>query len=394
MSRLSSAERTRRTAALGALFAGLVVQSLFGGSSFVDSVGEVLVAPVAAVVTPFAGGLASRGLPLEVAESTVDPLRLVEAERRQGRPLGAVGSAWLEVPVLMEDRVTGRLELAAGSAHGLAEGQGVVFGSWWLGRIGRVGENSAEVQLWWAPGARTGVSLNGGPESTLRSICVGRGPERSAMVGWLEPGPDPRVGIRVEWRRGPDDPPSLGTRDFLLGYLSQEGNVLRGEASWVVPGGLIAGAAGRVFVAAGAVGENLVATPPVSASAAEAVLVGDGVFGSSFAAISVEEGFPAAVVLGEGRVAGRVVSRRGPLCWVNRLAPDHWLSESVGLDTVGNLLSPEVAEMAEESDFDLFTRGGGVTPRGLHLGRKGQAPSPLGGTLSAVARLLPEEGDL
>jgi hypothetical protein len=389
VSRLSGAERARRAAALGALFAGLVAQSLWPVAA-IEAVAEACVAPVSAVLAPLAGGLASGGHPLDVAESDAEPLRLVEAERRQGRPLGTRGSAWLEVPVLRHDRASGRLILVAGSGHGLAEGQAVVFGSLWLGRVREVEAETAVVELWWAPGSRTGVTLEGGDEVSLRSVCVGRGLGKSAMVGWLEPGPDPRVGIPVHWRLGPDDPPSLARRTFLLGHLSSEGDPARGESSWVVPGGLAAGAAGRVFVSAGAVGEQLVADPPVAAALAEAVLVGDGVFGPRFAAVSVGHEFPAAAILGGNRVAGRVVARRGNLCWVSRLDPGRWLEESVGLDTNGNLLGPQMIDDAIEG-LHMFTRGGEGVPRGLHLGRPDQGPAPLGGTLAAVARFLPRK---
>ena len=370
---LPAAERYRR-GLLATLTVSAVTYQAIWPVAFVESVASTAVTPLSHVLAGAAGFVA--GLPVEASSAPApDPPDLAAVERRLGQPPGLPGVVWLEVPVLSE--LPHRLVLGAGRASGLAEDLPVVFGEHWLGRLTAVKDLRAELELWTAPGARTGARLGEG-ESALNAVFLGRGDSGSPTVEFLGAEADPEEGWPVYWRRREEDPPSLGRLALYLGELEQMGDVERAEDVWVVRDRFPAGARGRVFVGVGALPEEPVREVEVRRAPAVPVLVSDAVWGPRLAAARSDAPFAAAVLLRDEQVVGKVVARRGALCWIDRRAPSEWGRQSLALEAEGGALresvSPgEVPALGGARDW-LFTRAGGPLPRGLFLGRSGEPP--------------------
>ena len=310
---------------------------------------DVLVTPPAPVPLP---ALAEQGL--------------AAWERAQGQPPEFPGVAWLEVPVLEHQRSVGRLRLAAGREHGLAVDQPVAFGDSWVGRVVEVGDGVAVVLQWNAPAARTGVWLRS-EAADLRAVLLGVGRGGPPVVAWIDAGVEPHAGMEVRWRPRAGDPEGPGGA-LRLGRLEELEHRLPTDPAWCVPGALPSGAEGRVFVAAQAIGHELVAPPPLRRAAASGWLAADAVFGTRSVCVRQSEGLAATVVLQEGRVLGAVGARRGPFSWVARRTPAAWGEEALRL----------------EDGAAVFTRGGGGIPRGLPL-----TPPPLPRSAAALLAVAP-----
>lgn len=378
---LPDAERSRRVLACGAALVGSALLALWPLPAAERAAGALLM-PVAAVVTPAAGWIADRvgAGPLEAAAAAASGAEELAAapalaswERAAGRPPALRGVAWLEVPVAEVRLAEGWLLLSAGREHGLAEGQPVVFGDQWLGRILAAPQGRAVAELWSAPGARTGVWL-AGERQELRAVLLGVRFAAPAVAAWVEAAGEPSPGMEVRWRPSEADPASLRAAGapFRVGRL-EPGPRRAGAAVWTVAGELPLGAEGRVFVGAEAVGPSLVAPPALVRAAARVILPVDGVLGAGWMASGPAEiSAPAAVSCG-GRVVGEVVGTRGGFQWVRRREPAAWGARALEL-----------------SGGALYTRGLDGLPRGLRIGstetlRRGSALEVV------AARPLPPE---
>lgn len=368
----SVAERHRRAVLLSIGVTVLTLQAIVQ-LALLESVARAVTAPLAQLTMPIAGWVVEKVSPgqgqPEQAPLSADAL--IRAERAAGQPADVPGVAWLEVPVGLSQPEAGRMLLAAGTDFGLAKGMPVVYGGHWLGRIGRTGSATAEVELLSGAARRTPAMLDGDRGAPLRAVLEGRGGSELPIVRWLEAKGEPVAASLAHYRRGATDPPAYAALDLQLGSLLRVGDPDRGSAAWEVEFVLPAGAEGRVFVAAGAVSDTVIAEPQIQTAAASLALRADGVFGSRLCGVRAASELSASIAMVDGRVLGRVVARRGELLWCSRRAPADWPSSSwVGLDQ----------DAATRDDADLrFTRGDIGVPRGLFLGsRQDPAPSPVG----------------
>ena len=368
----SVTERHRRAVLVTIGVAILVFQAVVRLPGL-DWVERTLVAPVSEATQPLAAWVVQRVSPGEQGRMAASPASgaLIAAEREVGRPASVSGVAWLEVPVGRAEADQHRLLLAAGADFGLAPGMPVVYADRWLGRIGETGPNTAEVDLASGAARRTPISLLGDRGQPLRAILQGRGRSHRPLIRDPEAKGEPVEGVVVSFRRGAEDPPPYAGLDLRLGTVVRVGDPQRGSAAWEVDYELPAGAEGRVYVAAGAVTESVVAEPPVRTGPTSVTLRADGVFGARLCALRAPADVPPAVATVDDRVLGRVVAQRGSLLWCSLRPPAGWPATSwVGLADDG----------ATRGDTALrFTAGGAGVPRGLFLGsRTDPAPRPVG----------------
>jgi hypothetical protein len=368
----SVAERHRRAVLLSVGVTVLTLQAVLQ-LTLLEALARAVTAPLAQLTMPLAGWVVEKVSPAP-AQADQAPLSgdaLIQAERLAGQPAPVPGVAWLEVPVGLSQPEAGRMLLAAGTDFGLAKGMPVVYGGQWLGRIGRTGSATAEVELLSGAARRTPAVLDGDRGAPLRAVLEGRGGIEQPIVRWLEAKGEPIAASSAYYRRGATDPPVYAALDLRIGSLLRVGDPDRGSAAWEVDFVLPAGAEGRVFVAAGAVSDTVIAEPPIQTASASLALRADGVFGSRLCGLRAASELSASIAMVDGRVLGRVVARRGELLWCSRRAPADWPSSTwVGLDE----------DTATREDAELrFTRGGVGIPRGLFLGsRQDSAPSPVG----------------
>ncbi|MCH2101050.1 MAG: hypothetical protein MK209_03910 [Planctomycetes bacterium] len=368
----SVAERHRRTVLVTIGVSVLVLHAFVRLPGF-DLVDRLLVAPVSEVTQPLAAWVVQRVSPGEQDRMAPSPASgaLIVAEREAGQPASVAGVAWLEVPVGRAEAGQHRLLLAAGADFGLAPGMPVVYADSWLGRIGGTGPTTAEVDLVSGAARRTPIYLLGDRGQPLRAILQGRGGQHRPLIRDHEAKGEPVEGVVVSFRRGAEDPPPYAQLDMRLGTVVRVGDPQRGSAAWEVDYQLPAGAEGRVYVAAGAVTESVVAEPPVRTGPTSVTLRADGVFGARLCALRAPIDVPPAVATVDDRVLGRIVAQRGSLLWCSLRAPASWPGNSwVGLD--GNTATRGDAELR-------FTAGGAGVPRGLFLGaRTDPTPRPVG----------------
>jgi hypothetical protein len=359
---IRSAERSRQGAlrAVGwTVFLGLV---LFPSPSVETIVGNV-VAPVAIPVA-YVGAWAFQWLhpnPLISQDKDVERLAqlpsvsLAEEEQKTGYPDPVSGLAWLEVPVVETDLERGRLWLAAGKDFALASGQAVVFGNYWVGRIGKVFEQRAEVELWIAPGARTGVELLR-QGSSVSGVCLGRGQKALPLIRWIQPTGHPASGDRILWRASEEDPPALAKKKYLLGVLLRGGDESRGAGEWSADVALPLAVEGRVWVGAGAIGDSTVAEPSVRHAKCLPVLRGDAVLLGPWQSMIQEEPQFASALIWNGFALGAIKAQRSRYLWALGLTQEDWAEQGFPMrSSVTGFVSS-------------FTRGGDGVPRGLQLG--------------------------
>lgn len=368
----SVAERHRRAVLLSIGVTVLTLQAVVQLPPL-ESLARAITAPLAQLTMPLAGWVVDKVVPGQIPpeQAPLSADALIQAERAAGQPAPVPGVAWLEVPVGLSQPESGRMLLAAGTDFGLARGMPVVYGGYWLGRIGQTGSATAEVELLSGAARRTPAVLDGDRGVPLRAVLEGRGGRELPIVRWLEAKGEPLADSLAYFRRGATDPPAYAALDLQLGGLLRVGDPDRGSAAWEVEFVLPAGAEGRVFVAAGAVSDTVIAEPPIQSGAASLALRADGVFGARLCGLRAATEASASVAMVDGRVLGRIVARRGELLWCSRRAPADWPSSSwVGLDD----------DAATRDDAELrFTRGDIGVPRGLFLGaRLDPAPSPVG----------------
>lgn len=368
----SVAERHRRAVLVTIGVAVLVLQAVLRLPGL-DTVERVLTVPVSEATQPLAAWVAQRVSPGGQDRMAPSPASgaLIAAERKAGSPIPVSGVAWLEVPVGRAEPDRHRLLLAAGADFGLAPGMPVVYADRWLGRIGETGPNTAMVELASGAAHRTPISLLGDRGQLLRAILQGRGRQHRPLIRDPEAKGEPVEGVVVSFRRGAQDPPPYASLDLRLGTVVRVGDPDRGSAAWEVDFELPAGAEGRVYVAAGAVTESVVAEPPVRTGSTSLALRADGVFGPRLCALRAPADVPPAVATVDDRVLGQIVVQRGPLLWCSLRPPAQWPAASwVGLE--GNTATRADAELR-------FTAGGAGVPRGLFLGaRTDPAPRPVG----------------
>jgi len=329
--------------------------------------------PIEALLTPVtsAAGWLQQGLqPTEVQRPPqLSPSlgnELGALERMLGRPRGIGGMVWLETPVLRADPTRHQIEILADPALALAPGMPVAFGSHYLGRLESVEEGIGVVRTWHGADVRTGLAWENEQGRRVRGVALGRGAGGQAVVQWMAEEQDLRKGATVWWRPLPDEPPQLLDADLQLGTLVPQGDAARGSRLWVLQGHSPAGAEGRVYLAAGAVAESLVAEAPVRESPASLLLRADAVFGHAWACFQAERGDSYRVLTGGEVVLGRVRQERGQRMWVRRENLSAWQDHAV-LVQEAQLLSHEEA-VAAEAEGRWCTRGRQGVPRGLWLG--------------------------
>ncbi len=387
---LPGAERYRRVLLTGAVLALICLQAIWPWPWLEKAVQHGLGAlqqPVAHlagwVQQLVVGGPASElGPPPPKEESA-----LIEAERKQGRPQPLPGMAWLEVPVRSVELERGRMVLAAGEDFHLASGQVVAFAQEYLGRLGKVEAHQSEVDLWSSSDMRTGLSVRGDHGFAMSAVCFGRGRGGRAVLNWVEDKTLLRVGMALQWRPRPLDPPTLAAAGLHMGFLEREGNEQRGDALWVVAHELPAASMGRVYVAAGAVGPKLVAEPRQEEASAQWVLGMDAVLGGAWFALSASSSFVPTVATFRGQVCGEVLVWRGAWGWAHSLSPADWAENAVALGPGGRVL-PASDWQSQETDLPLFSRGGSSVPRGLWLGWRFQSAVAPGAEMKVLCLSL------
>ncbi len=388
MELLPDAERLRRGLMLASACSLVMLEAIFPQVP-VEAAVDRAVAPLAEALAPLAG-LPLRGWDRLGRSPVASPPTggLAEAEEALGRPPAVPGLRWVAVPVLSREGAS--WTLGAGRAFGLAEGQAVVFGRSWLGRVHDAGEQRATLRLWTAPGEGTGARLGRG-ENALRALCEGRGYGEEALVRFPEPGGEPRDGEEVNWRRRSEDPPSLEGLGLQLGTLRRRGDEPRRSAYWAVEPRLPAGAEGRVFVALGALPERPLREAERYRRPARVVLPVDGVCGERSAAVELSEAVPAVAVGGRDGLRGIVQRRRGRLSWMRRTAPEDWGAAAVAVLPSGRIAAPREPSASSGTPALvpgtwLYTRGGPTMPRGLPIGPVGGPVLRLGDELEGYWR--------
>ena len=359
---LPGAERNRKKLLTVLAVLSLCVQSCFP-LSFVDDAVHAVLGPVMQPITRLAGGWSSlfQKLPRvdEIAGTYNSPL--ISAERRFGHPADVPGVAWLEVPVLDIDEGSGQMKLAAGRNFHLSTGQIVAFADNYLGRISEVEDDIAYVDLFNRAGQRTGIKLSASAKTT-RAVCFGRGLSGRAIVDWIEDEKAVAVQATLWWRPRPLDVVHLANAGLKLGMAVSEGSAARGDDMFVVAHEIPASAEGRVYVAASAIGDSIVAEPIVHHHRAQRIMLGDAVFGNRLVAVASGADFTPAVLSDHSRVCGQVLTWRGNWGWAHLQQPSAWVDKSVALYDGGVRL-----HNAGE-DQVIYTRGGAGIPRGMLLG--------------------------
>lgn len=280
---------------------------------------------------------------------------LAREEQKKGQPDSVSGLTWLEVPVVETDLERGQLWLAAGEDFALASGQAVVFGNHWVGRIGRVFPQRAEVQMWIAPGARTGVELLR-QDSSVSGVCLGRGLKALPLIRWIHPSGHPASGDRILWRASEEDPPALAKKRYLLGALHRDGDESRGAGEWSAEVALPLEVEGRVWVGAGAVGDSTVAEPIVHRTPCLPVLRGDAVLLGPWQSVLQKDPQPASALAWRGFALGVIKAQRSRYLWALGFTEEDWAAQGFRMQPFGTGL------------VSSFTRGGHGIPRGLQLG--------------------------
>jgi len=372
---LPGAERYRRVMVCASIVVVMLLQAVVPWSPLEEACNHFfgpLLRPltrVSAKVVEFVAPIAAPVNASQALERSV----LVEMERRLGKPQPLLGMEWLEVPVLAVEAEVGRITLAAGADFHLGVGQIVAYGNQFLGRVSSVELHQATVDLVTAPNVRTGVLLTAADGSTTRGISLGRGRAGPAVLPWLQSSDQITAGLVLTWRPRPLDPPNLGAAHLFLGVTAQVGAVQRGNATWVIEGPLPAGAEGRLYIAASAVGERLVAEPLQVRTVAKRLLLDDAVLGAGWIAVAAPAEVVPTVWMDGGQVGGWCSSWRGNWGWFRRVAPAQWQQRAVALETsTGAVL--ELAKWQNVTPaLPLFTRGGQGVPRGLWLGNSDAA---------------------
>lgn len=383
---LPGAERYRRVLLTVGAVAVVALQAVLRLPP-VEAMTYRVVGPLQRPIAGLAGEIAQAVVGPSESEKGPEPPQtsaLIAIEREQGMPAPIPGMAWLEVPVRSLEIERGRLVVAAGEDFHLAENQIVAFGDAFLGRVGAVRPYEADVDLWTSADMRTGLSVRTEEGGAVSAVCFGRGAGGPAVVSWSEDATRFAVGQPLAWRPRPLDPPNLALAELHLGVLHQVGEAQRGDATWVVAQSIPVAAEGRVFVAAGAVGTQLVAEPAQRKASADALLLPDAVLGEDWYAFTSPAGFRPTVVQDRGRVQARVGVWRGSWGWAKRLPPAAWSQDAVALQLeTGEVLS--VQDWSEaENPLPLFTRGGAGVPRGLWLGFRDEPQGWPGGNLEAL----------
>ncbi|MDP6963528.1 MAG: hypothetical protein QGF46_05115, partial [Planctomycetota bacterium] len=289
---------------------------------------------------------------------------LIKNERQLGQPRHVPGIVWLEVPVLKVDSRRGQIFLGAGQDFYLSEGMVVAFGDKYLGRIAKVKDESAVVDLFNRAGQRTGVVLQS-EDFTTRAVCIGRGATEDPVIDWIEHEKGIGNNSKLLWRPRPLDAVHLADAGLELGVSRSIGSSARGNYTLVVEHQLPASSEGRVYVAASAIGDKVVAEPMVHHAIAKRILLGDGVYGRYLCAVeSQSSDFLPTVVSDHGRVCGEIIEWRGAWGWLNILPPSDWQDRAVSIE------EGQVSLFGNESSTrqELFTRGGLGVPRGLKIG--------------------------
>jgi hypothetical protein len=359
---LPGAERNRKKLLTILAVLLLCVQSCFP-LSFVDDVVHAVFGPVMQPITRLAGGWSSLFQQLpggdEITGTYNSPL--ISAERQFGHPLDVPGVAWLEVPVLNIDEDSGQMKLAAGRNFHLSEGQIVAFADNYLGRISEVEDDIAYVDLFNRAGQRTGIKLSSRTEIT-RAVCFGRGLSGSAIIDWIEDEQVVEAQATLWWRPRPLDVAHLAKAGLRLGKAVSVGSAARGDYMFVVAHEIPASAEGRVYVAASAIGDSIVAEPIVHHQAAERIMLGDAVFGNRLLAVASTANFSPAVLSDHSRVCGQVIAWRGNWGWAHLQQPSRWVDKSVAL------YEGRVRLYDASANQVIYTRGGAGVPRGMLLG--------------------------
>ncbi|MBC8330028.1 MAG: hypothetical protein H8E31_14915 [Planctomycetes bacterium] len=382
MELLPAAERNRRALAVGVVLALLGLQALWPEPWLERAAGR-LAAPAARVLAPLSAWLS------EPVEALVQPppspvASLASVEEGLGRPPRVPGTVWWPVPVL--ERRSSTWTLGAGRALGLFQGQPVVFGTTWLGRLESVSERNAVLRLWTSPDAPTGAWI-GRVEGGVPAICLGRRQGGEPLVRQVHPAAEPADGDPVYWRRREGDPPWFERGQFRLGFLRRRGDEGRREGYWAVETALPVAAEGRVYIGLGAIPPDPPAERLPERAAARPALGADGVYGSRLVAIRAAAAVlpePTALV-GGGRVIGPVVTARGSLLWAAPLAPESWPGLAVALEETPFGLSTEPGILLRPG-APIFSRGDGRFPRGLWLGRIGEPAFAAAREMEVVGR--------
>lgn len=373
---LPGAERERRALLLGAALLTSWALALWPQSA-VDETVRVAVHRYGAPVARGAGWLEAWLRAGSRAPASPAPERTLEALERAAAmpPPISGGLVWIEVPVRERDPSAGELLLAAGSRLGLGEGMVVACGQHYVGRIVGVTADAALVRGVSAADERTGVAVQGA-EAAGECIAIGRGRQGSPVLNWIAAGGEPEEdGHEVFFRGRGSDPPALAALGLRLGRAVRQGDAARGDLVWAIEGGWPAAAEGRVCVAAGALPAEPVHAPELLRAPAPPRLAADGVFGAQASCWEAPAGFPPAALLRSGRIVGPVIVAGGGAAWVRADPPAAWGAAAVAIGR------------------DRFTRGGGGIPRGLWIGREGEAPPSTGAAefvrLPAAARPQP-----
>jgi hypothetical protein len=359
---LPGAERNRKKLLTVLAVLSLCVQSCFP-LSFVDDAVHAVLGPVMQPITRLAGAWSSlfQRLPRVDKKGDVYNSPLISAERRFGHPLDVPGVAWLEVPVLDIDEKSGQMKLAAGRNFHLSAGQIVAFADNYLGRISEVEDDIAYVDLFNRAGQRTGIKLSSSTTAT-RAVCFGRGLSGPAIVDWIEDEKVVEAQAILWWRPRPLDIVHLANAGLKLGKAVSEGSAEHGDYMFVVAHQIPASAEGRVYVAASAIGDSIVAEPIVHHHQAQRIMLGDAVFGNRLVAVSSGANFTPAVLSDHSRVCGQVLAWRGNWGWAHIQQPSSWVAKSVALYG-GRVRLHDAGE-----NQVIYTRGGAGVPRGMLLG--------------------------
>lgn len=367
---LPGAERYRRVMICGGIVLVLMAQAVMPWQPLEDACNNFF-GPLVRPLTQASAVTAELILPTaEPADSNqvLEASVLVAMERKLGLPKALPGMQWLEVPVLAVEAEVGRITVAAGADFHLAVGQIVAYGDQYIGRVSAVMPYQATVELVTAPNVRTGVLLTDVSGFHSRGVSLGRGRAGAAVLPWLQNTDRIAQEQALTWRPRPLDPPNLAAAELLLGVTKQEGDVKRGNAVWVVDGQLPAAAEGRLYIAASAVGERLVAEPVQVRTAAWRLLLDDAVLGSGWCAVASPTDHAPEVFVDRGQVGGRCRSWRGNWGWFRRESAAQWQQDAVALETASGQVLDVRRWQGVAPALPLFTRGGDGVPRGLWLG--------------------------
>lgn len=368
MKLLPTASRNRRL-----LFGSVFLMAALGQAWIPQPVVTALLQPIEVLFSPLtqAAGWLQQGL--QPTEEQRPPQlspslgrELGSLERMLGRPREVGGIVWLETPVLSVDPKRHQIEILAAPGLALALGMPVAFGSQYLGRLESVADGVGVVRTWQGADVRTGLAWETEEGGLVHGVSLGRGAGGEAVVQWMEEEQDLRENALVWWRPRPDEAPQLREAGLQLGHLARRGDAARGNQLWLLEAKVPAGAEGRVFLAAGAVTETLVAEAPVRESSATLWLRGDAVFGPGWACFEAAQGNSYRVLTGGEMVLGRVRQERGNRLWVRRESLPAWQDAAV-LVQEDRLLSRDQAAV-DAAQGRWCTRGQDGVPRGLWLG--------------------------